>query len=163
MQTFNLNDMWFAHQGEFVAFGISEDQVKNAIENPNSVMNENLVIHFSPEEWDILAAYAQSIDRIVNPVDLGNDGEEKRPGEAAPLERTVTPASLNPANATYAVLSPVGRKYGTWAIMRQSTRTDTNWDIMMPDVGSAETAKRIVAILNAQGADIGPNLVARGL
>ena len=163
MQTFNLNDMWFAHQGEFVAFGISEDQVKNAIENPNSVMNENLVIHFSPEEWGILAAYAQSIDRVVNPVDLGNDGEEKRPGEAAPLERTVTPASLNPANATYAVLSPVGRKYGTWAIMRQSTRTDTNWDIMMPDVGSAETAKRIVAILNAQGADIGPNLVARGL
>ena len=163
MQTFNLNDMWFAHQGEFVAFGISEDQVKNAIENPNSVMNENLVIHFSPEEWDILAAYAQSIDRIVNPVGLGNDGEEKRPGEAAPLERTVTPASLNPANATYAVLSPAGRKYGTWAIMRQSTLTETNWDIIMPDVGSAETAKRIVAILNAQGADVGSKLVARGI
>ena len=163
MQTFNLNDMWFAHQGEFVAFGISEDQVKNAIENPNSVMNENLVIHFSPEEWDLLAAYAQSIDRVVPQTDLVNDGEEKRPGEAAPLERTVTPASLNPANATYAVLSPAGRKYGTWAIMRQSTRTDTNWDIMMPDVGSAETAKRIVAILNAQGADVGPKLVARGL
>lgn len=168
MQTFNLNDMWFAHQGEFVAFGISEDQVKSAIENPNSVMNENLVIHFSPEEWEILSTFvlhlnADEIQKAFTSNVVFEGEEAPRVGEAVSGDRMVTPAVMDPRNAKYAVLSPVGRKYGTWAIMRQSTRTDTNWDIMMPDVGSAETAKRIVAILNAQGADVGPKLVARGL
>lgn len=154
MQTFNLGDLWLAHEGEFVAFGTTEDQAKNAAQNPNSFLSEGLILRFEQEEWNLIAAYAQSLDRIVPITDWANDGDEKRPGEAASLERTVTPADLAD-NGLYAVLSPAGRKYGTWAVIKQSARDSSSWDIVMPDVGSAQTAKRLVSIMNSQGTQVG--------
>ena len=168
LHTFQLGDRWIAKEGDFIAFGVDEHQVVTAVKNPNAEGNDDLIVMFSVEEWEILSTFvlhlnADEIQKAVTSNVVFEGEEAPRVGEAVSGDRMVTPAVMDPRNAKYAVLSPVGRKYGTWAIMRQSTRTDTNWDIMMPDVGSAETAKRIVAILNAQGADVGPKLVARGL
>lgn len=154
MQTFNLGSLWLAHEGDFIAFGNSEEQVKTAAQNPNSFINEGLVLRFTSEEWKLIAAYAQTLDLIVPQTDWANDGDEKRPGEAVSLERTVTPADLAD-NGLYAVLSPAGRKYGTWAVIKQSARDSSSWDIVMPDVGSAQTAKRLVSIMNSQGTQVG--------
>lgn len=168
IDTFQLGENWLAHSGEFVAFGRSKPDVEAAVTHPNNPANEEFIVMFSESEWRILVAYAQSIDRIVPQTDFASnilfEGEEApRVGEAVSGDRMFTPAALDPRNAKYAVLSPAGRKYGTWAIMRKSTRTETNWYIVMPDVGSAETARRLVAMLNAQGVDVGSKLVARVL
>ena len=173
LHTFQLGDMWIAKQDNFVAFGTYEHQVVTAVKNPQDSSNDDLIVNFSKEEWEILSYFvlhlnADEIQKAFTS-NVTFEGEEAPrvgeavSGEAVSGDRMVTPAILDPRNATYAVLSPVGRKYGTWAIMRQSTRTETNWEIVMPDVGSAETARRLVAMLNAQGADVGSKLVARGL
>lgn len=157
IDTFQFGDRWLAHSGQFVAFGKSKSDVEAAVTHPNDPANEEFIVMFSEDEWRILAAYAQSIDRIVPQSEFTSnvvfEGEEapRVVGEAVAGDRMVTPSALDPRNASYAILSPAGRKYGTWSIMRQSNRSSENWDIVMPDVGSAETAKRLVSMLNAPG------------
>ena len=165
LHTFQLGDMWIAKEGNFVAFGTDEHQVVTAVKNPSDITNDDLLVNFSKEEWEILSSFvlhlnAEEIQKAFTSNIIFEGEEAPRVGEAVSGDRMVTPATLDPRNAKYAVLSPAGRKYGTWAIMRQSTRNTDNWDIVMPDVGSAETAKRLVAMLNAQGADVGSKLVA---
>ncbi len=167
LHTFQLGDMWIAKQDNFVAFGNDEHQVVTAVKNPSDVTNDDLLVNFSTEEWEILSTFilhlnAEEIQKAFTSNVIFEGEEAPRVGEAVSGDRMVTPSALDPRNAKYAVLSPVGRKYGTWAIMRQSTRNTDNWDIVMPDVGSSETAKRLVGMLNSQGADVGSKLVARG-
>ena len=114
------------------------------MEDPRS--HEELIVHFSEDEWRILAEFILATEN--KPVELGELSTSLAPRMPRPSD---------PLEGTYAVLSPAGRKYGTWGIIKQSTRNPSTWDITMPGAGSESTAQRLALILNGIGSQKGNN------
>lgn len=141
VSTFEFAGMWLAKDGNFIAFGNTLDAVIAAVNDPNS--HEELIVHFSEDEYRILSEFV-----------IAQEG--RRPTNGDPLANIPLPS--DPTAGVYSVLSPAGRRYGTWSIMKQSTRNKNTWDTVMPDVGSRETAERLVGLLNSQGPSQGPAL-----
>lgn len=145
MKTFNIDQRWIAQEGDILAFGSTELEAMLAVRNPQAEEYEPLVIRLESNEWELIVGLVSSLEKLE---------------EVIIDASVITPASFNQGSALYATLSPAGRKYGTWSIMRQSSRNAANWEIIMPDVGSVETANRLVSILNSQNINVGSRLVA---
>lgn len=121
------NGIWVVRNGGGLGFG------KTKAEAWEHVLHGNQS-HITGYEMDALIDWAQSLDRVFP----SYEGAGPKEGDEGPA----------PAKHQYAAVSPQGISGGTWTIIRNSVQYPTLFDIVMPDVGSQQTAMQLLEVLN---------------